>query len=256
MEKGMTATAKSTPFSINDILTKNNTTIFRRCISSGNLSPISQKSFNEHELDAYDPMAADTLTQSITRSMRLFKYDNVYMDRSRLHGNSGGTAFANAKRRISSESTGADDESGPDDETITYEPKGNKQYDAMENNTNDKCENGHRKGCTAERRGSLDCFLVDKNHNANENAGIDRRHGQNRPIKMGFYNYPLVVETPLDMRRCSNNNNDSGELVVREISVLLFCNFIYLCDLKWISMETHQKCFLNIKMPHTSWHAP
>lgn len=226
MEKSMTATAKSTPFSINDILTKNNTTIFRRCISSGNLSPISQKSFNEHELDAYDPMAADTLTQSITRSMRLFKYDNVYIDRSRKHGSSGGTSFANAKRRISSESTGADDESGPDDETITYEPKVIKQYDAIENNNDDHYENGHRKSCAAERRRSLDCFLVDKNHNLNENAGLDRRHGQNRPIKMGFYNYPLVVETPLDMRRC-NNNHDSGKRVVRANSALLMFIVIY-----------------------------
>lgn len=131
-----------------------------------------------------------------------------------MHGSSVGTSYANEKRRISSESTGADDESGPDDETITYEPKGNKKYDAMENNNIDNYENGHRKSCAAERRGSLDCFLVDKKQNLNENAGIDRRHGQNRPNKMRFYNYPLVVETPLDMRRC--NNNDSGERVVRE----------------------------------------
>lgn len=142
-----------------------------------------------------------------------------------MHGSAVGTSYANEKRRISSESTGADDESGPDDETITYEPKGNKKHGAMENNNTDNYENGHRKSCAAERRSSLDCFLVDKN--SNESAGIDRRHGQNRTNKMRFYNYPLVVETPLDMRRC--NNNDSGERVVRD----------YLRDFQCISMETH-----------------
>lgn len=218
----MTATAKSTPFSINDILTKNNTTIFRRCISSGNLSPISQRSFNEHELDAYEPMAADTLSQSITRSMRLFKYDNVYTDRSRVHGTSGGTSFAKSKRRISSESTGADDESGADDETIAYEQKNNnKRYETLENNNNNGYENGHRKSIVAERRGSLDCFLVDKTHNLNGNAGVDQRRGPNRPIKMGFYNFPVVVETPLDMRRC---NNDSGELVSERIGDFIYAS--------------------------------
>lgn len=205
MDKSMTATAKSTPFSINDILTKNNTTIFRRCISSGNLSPISHKSFNEHELDPYDPMTADTLSQSITRSMRLFKYDNVYIDRSRMNGNSGGASFTKSKQRISSESTGADDESG--DETIAYEQKNTNQYDNRENNNN--YENGHRKSFVSERRGSLDCFLVDKKRSLNENVNADAsRRTQNCPIKMGFYNFPLVVETPLDMRQC---NNDSGE---------------------------------------------
>lgn len=209
MDKSMTATSKSTPFSINDILTKNNTTIFRRCISSGNLSPISQKSFTEHEMDPYDAMAADTLSQSITRSMRLFKYDSIYGDRSRVNGAAGGTPFANTKRRISSESTGADDESGPDDEHTTFEPKNSKQFDALEHNINHNYESGQRKGFVGERRGSLDCFLVDKNHNLTENANAEhQRRGPNRPIKMGFYNFPLVVESPLDMRRC---NNDSGE---------------------------------------------
>lgn len=226
MEKSsMTATAKSTPFSINDILTKNNTTIFRRCISSGNLSPISQKSFNEHELDAYDPMAADTLSQSITRSMRLFKYDNIYMDRSQVHGSAGGTSFAKSKRRISSESIGADDESGADDETIACELKNNnKKYDVLENNNNNY-DIGYRKSFVAERRSSLDCFLVDKTHNLNgNNASVEQKRGQNRPTKMGFYNFPVVVETPLDMRRC---NNDSGECVVREIYILLLFIIIY-----------------------------
>lgn len=218
----MTATAKTTPFSINDILTKNNTTIFRRCISSGNLSPISQKSFNEHELDSFDPIAADTLSHSITRSMRLFKYDNVYVDRSRMNGNSGGTSFAKSKRRISSESTGADEESGPDDETNAYEQKNHKQYDAMETNNNNDYENGHQKSFAGERRGSLDCFLVDKHQNANGNAAAEQRRSQNRPLKMGFYNFPLVVETPLDMRRC---NNDSGEWEWCE--KLIFCCLLH-----------------------------
>lgn len=140
--------------------------------------------------------------------MRLIKYDNIYLDRSRVHGGAGDTSFAKSKRRISSESTGADDDSGKDDEAHP------KHFDALENNNNNN-NYENRKNFVADRRGSLDCFLVDKNHNLNENAGIEARRIQNRAMKMGFYNFPLVVETPLDMRRC-NNNNDSGERVPNE----------------------------------------
>lgn len=169
--------------------------------------------------------------------MRLFKYDNVYVDRSRVHGSTGGSPFAKLKRRISSESTAADDESGPDDDTSAYEQKNVKQYDAVENNNNNNYENGHRKGFVAERRGSLDCFLVDKNHNLNEHAGVEQRRDQNRPIKMGFYNFPLVVETPLDMRRC---NNDSGERVVRAQPNEQFLLFHSRARCVWVTIETHR----------------
>lgn len=72
MDRSLTSTLKSTPFSINDILTKNNTTIFRRCSSSGHLSPIDRKSLHESECD--EP--SDELSQHLANSMRFFKYSS------------------------------------------------------------------------------------------------------------------------------------------------------------------------------------
>lgn len=66
------------------------------------------------------------------------------------------------------------------------------------------------------RRGSLDCFLIDKNHNNTDRESISNSGGMERKtpvsaaehhMKIGYYNYPMTVESPLDMRRCAN---DSG----------------------------------------------
>lgn len=76
MDRSSTSTLKSTPFSINDILTKNNTTIFRRCSSSGHLSPIDRKS--SHEIESDEP--SDELSQHLANSMRFLKYSSHNYD--------------------------------------------------------------------------------------------------------------------------------------------------------------------------------
>lgn len=87
----------------------------------------------------------------------------------------------------------------------------NNNYEQSENERDFK-----HKRVWSERRGSLDCFLIDKNQNNNdgghsdiERMQVDEQRSSNpHHLKMGFYSFPLVVETPLDMRRCTN---DSGE---------------------------------------------
>lgn len=54
---------------------------------------------------------------------------------------------------------------------------------------------------------------VNNNHGKNTLVNDDRRRqssGADQSIKaMRFYNFPLMMERPLDMRRC-NNDDDSG----------------------------------------------
>lgn len=165
MESSLTSSSssssKTTPFSINDILTKNNTTIFRRCSSSSNLSSLERKMHNENHRDCDQIIEpTDDLSHHLTNSMRFLKYSshnyghNSNIDQ--LHGTS---------------------------------------QNFLCNNNHSTLNNNNHHG---------------KNHSGNEvkpkrNINLDKAI---KPIR--FYNFPLMMERPLDMRRC-NNDDDSGK---------------------------------------------
>lgn len=153
MDRSLTS-PKTTPFSINDILTKNNTTILRRN-SSGHLSPIEKKI---HEKDC-DQMTepTDDLSLHLSNSMHFLKYS------PRHYENNSNIDQSMAMRRSS--------------------------QNHLSNNNNNKM------------------------HNANEVR--NKRHSNSdktlKPLR--FYNFPLMLERPLDMRRCADDD-DSGEKII------------------------------------------
>ncbi|XP_031617648.1 homeobox protein bagpipe [Contarinia nasturtii] len=147
MDRGLTSSLKSTPFSINDILTKNNTTIFRRCDSSGHLSPIEGKSMHESECD--EP--SDELSQHLANSMRFFKY------------------------------------SPPN-----YEHDGNIDQSPL--------------------RHSAHSYLFNNNNSQKVHSANDVRHkrgstSEKPPKSIKYYNFPLMFERPIDMRRCADGDD-------------------------------------------------
>lgn len=171
MERSLTSTLKSTPFSINDILTKNNTTIYRRCSSSGHLSPIDRKSMHGSECD--EP--SDELSQHLANSMRFLQYS-----------------------------------------THNYELDTNIDQSSM--------------------RHSAQHYLFDnnntKNHSEKMHSANEMKHKRdssmdetNKSIK--YYNFPLMFERPLDMRRCTDVD-DSGEKQFFNgfSNVLVFFSFV------------------------------
>lgn len=177
----------TTPFSINDILTKNNTTIFRRRFSSGELSPMSQS--NENMSDP-DYQSSEELQQ--TKSSKLFKHSKLDQLQSKT--------TSNREHYVNRENVVRQLASSP---------------------SHDGRHGGDRN--LTKRRGSLDCFLIDGNHNNTERDGISKNAPMERKtpvgsdhhmkiadhhMNIGYYNYPMVVESPLDMRRCAN---DSGK---------------------------------------------
>lgn len=151
MDRSLTSTLKSTPFSINDILTKNNTTIFRRCGSSGHLSPIDRKSVHESECD--EP--SDGLSQHLANSMSFFKY-----------------------------STHNYEHDGNIDQSMRHPS----QHYLFNNNNNNS--------------GKVLCSNDMKNK---RNTSTEKT---TKSIK--YYDFPLMFERPLDMRRCADGD-DSGE---------------------------------------------
>lgn len=169
MDESQTASAKSTPFSINDILTNNNTTISRR--SDVDLSPRNR---GYDTMENADEPTSFVMKCNFVRPHRLRKYEN----------------HSNELHRSQSDSPQA-----PAD--------GGKEFQR-------KRENWQKS--RSERRGSLDCFLVDRNHNFSGrmnfvDPGSHRSDYQKRASRR-YYDLPLVVGGPLDMRRC---NNESGE---------------------------------------------
>lgn len=164
MENGQTSTAKTTPFSINDILTKRDSALFQRRILSGDLAPLGEF------MDSCDGPSAD-----MTHDLQLAKQRMDYSENSEQ-----------IRRSYS----------------CSQQSDGAREFRKKKDNQSVKNE----------RRGSLDCFLVDKNHNykAETCLGDSERHrlGSQKYISHRFYDLPLVVGAPLDMRR---SNNDSGE---------------------------------------------
>lgn len=178
MERSLTSTLKSTPFSINDILTKNNTTIFRRCGSSGHLSPIDRKSMQGSECD--EP--SDELSQHLANSMRFFKYT-----------------------------------------THNYEHDANIDPSLMRHSAQNYLFNNNNHS--------------DKMLSANEMKHKRGSSEEKPPKSIKYYNFPLMFERPLDMRRCADGD-DSGE---NSFPLLSWFWFVEKC--KWIldlgSFEMH-----------------
>lgn len=151
MDRSLTSTLKSTPFSINDILTKNNTTIFRRCGSSGHLSPIDRKSMQESECD--EP--SDELSQHLANSMRFFKYS-----------------------------------------PHNYEHDGNIDQSSMRHSAQNYLFNNNNNSGKA--------------HSVNDVKSKRNSSAEKTSKSIKYYNFPLMFERPLDMRRCADGD-DSGE---------------------------------------------
>lgn len=177
MERSLTSTLKSTPFSINDILTKNNTTLFRRCSSSGHLSPIDRKS-NTNDSECDEP-SDETLSQHLANSMRFLKYSgydqhhDTNIDQSTLVRHSASQQYL-----------------------FNNNNNNNHHHSNNNNNTNNNSHGG------------------EKFHNINTlKHKRSMSHGEKtsaKPIK--YYNFPLMFERPLDMRRCADGTgDDSGE---------------------------------------------
>lgn len=138
----------TTPFSISDILTKNNTSIYKKSMSS----PMSQSSGHLSDTETVSHPSLET---------RLPQHSGYHQMECESIEDRRQSFIAN------------------------HDGKEQHHYDDRN---------------LAKRRGSLDCFLIDSNHNNTDRDKISSM--------TGYYNYPMVMETPLDMRRCVN---DSGE---------------------------------------------
>lgn len=152
MDRSLTSTLKSTPFSINDILTKNNTTLFRRCGSSGHLSPVDRKSANESECD--EP--SDELSQHLVDSMRFFKYS-----------------------------------------PHNYEHDGNIDQSHLRRSAQNNLFNNNNNNSG-------------KVFSANDMRQKRGSSSEKTSKSVKYYNFPLMFERPIDMRRCADGD-DSGE---------------------------------------------
>lgn len=152
MDQSLTS-PKSTPFSINDILTKNNTTILRRN-SSGHLSPIDKKFVHEKNCEQMQEPSDDSPLQ-LTNSMHFNKYSpQLYENDSNI------------------------------DQSFHLNRRSSPNY--LCNNNNNKI------------------------HNATEVR--NERKKTMKPLR--FYNFPLMLERPLDMRLCADED-DSGEKLIK-----------------------------------------
>lgn len=184
MERSLTSTLKTTPFSINDILTKNNTTLFRRCSSSGHLSPIDRKS-NTNDSECDEP-SDETLSQHLANSMRFFKYSGYD------HHHDTNIDQSSMARHSASQ-----------------------QYLFNNNNNNNNSHSNNN------------------NSSHNINAMKHKRsmsHGEKTAKPIKYYNFPLMFERPLDMRRCADGTgDDSGEKnsTFFQLSVFKLCRTWY-----------------------------
>lgn len=214
----------STPFSINDILTKNNTSVLKfRQHPSGETSPISQRSRGDRDSEEHFDETSDKLSDNLLKTMKFYKHpyyahlntslyfepSQVYPFRHHHH------QFIDPRSlRISSDSPSMENQ--PEIGDIHYHQRRiSSSYPNRNADENDITTNGNGikkiKSNILERRKSLDCFLVDANHNnqtAEENAFDENEKSRSRHLKMNFYNFPVIGETPLDMRRCIS---ESGE---------------------------------------------
>lgn len=176
----------STPFSISDILTKNNTSIYKKRMSS----PMSQSSGHLSDTEAHPSLEARHSQHQNYHHIEREGADgshrsSVTPPHEYLSDTHGGNVSAMYRKY--------------------HSLNGQHQFNAMHDGSGN--EKRQFDDCNlAKRRGSLDCFLIDANHNNAERDSISTMNGKT-PIA-GYYNYPMMRESPLDMRRCVN---DSGE---------------------------------------------
>lgn len=171
----------TTPFSINDILTRNNTSIFRR-IPDG-LS-VSRRSVDHTDFEA-----------DVSEKLRLHPHDAY------------ATGFQ--KYRMSESPSDSRSESEELAEKQMLATKGHFRHSPgfyyVNNNNNEHLVSG-----SYQRRRSLDCFLTEGDSLKDKRASEECYDGKsdNTGQKNEYYGVP-GGETPLDMRRCASN--DSGE---------------------------------------------
>lgn len=237
MDKMITSNAKAmatTPFSINDILTKNNTTIFRRRISSGELSPMSQS--NDNVSDHGDFQANEELSCKLSKTMKIFKNPTIeqFHQKAQFDRHSEYRELERVNAVQQSKETPTDEyfsEHGNSSSPL-YKKIHQSSGQIFNNNNNiDKSIGKSEDKNFTKRRGSLDCFLIDGSHNyTDREVNLCNRVDRKAPIsttdhlmKVGYYNYPIVVESPLDMRRCAN---DSGKRKVHLAFIFISFHFI------------------------------
>lgn len=213
----------TTPFSINDILTKNNTSVLKvRHQSSGDTSPISQKSRGEHDSEDHFDESTNRLSDNLLNTMKFYKHPyyahlnpNLYLEPSSQMYSFRHNQYKFIDNRPHRSSSGNPSMTKLSDlhyqhnRTLSSFSNRNTEDNDRNNNTNSlKNRSEFRtKNHIRERRQSLDCFLVDTNHNNNRTTevrtsfeGSDKTNSCH--LKMNYYNFPVIGETPLDMRRC------------------------------------------------------
>lgn len=172
----------TTPFSINDILTRNNTSIFRR-IPDG-LS-VSRMSVNQNDFEA-----------DVSEKLRLHPHDAY--------------AAGFQKYRMSDSPSDSRSESDELGEKQILATNGHFRHSPGFYYNNNNNNNEHLMSGSYHRRRSLDCFLTEgdalKDKRAIESSYDSK--ADNNGHKEEYYGI-TSGETPLDMRRCASN--DSGE---------------------------------------------
>lgn len=162
----------TTPFSISDILTKNNTSIYKKCMSS----PLSQSSGHLSDVETASHPSLEAQQPHCRQSDCVRTPPREYLAD---HGENLSLIY---KKYHSLHDNGV-------------------RYNGMADGIDGKDKRYFSDRNLGKRRSSLDCFLVDANHNTDREkiSAID-----GKGTVPGYYNYPM----PLDMRRCVN---DSGE---------------------------------------------
>lgn len=174
MDRSLTS-PKTTPFSINDILTKNNTTILRRN-SSGHLSPINKKSINEKCSDHLNHEPTDDLSFHLSDSMHFLKYSPSQQQLQQ---------FENV--------------TNIDQSIVLRRSTSTTASNYLCNNNNNKVHNSND--------------VKQKRNTHGNRDGHGHGNATDKTMKpLRFYNFPLMLERPLDMRRCADDD-DSGKTI-------------------------------------------
>lgn len=196
----------TTPFSINDILTKSNSSLRRKSMES----------------------SADEIEFRLTKSSTKHNYESLRRssDSSPIDTESD-PGERGVDRYYSTTKINIRDSNSP----VMYYTNHNNNNSLTISNCNSNgmvnCGGGSMVATAGARRGSLDCFLVENDHHPsqrllkfNDGKGIKNYLEQNKiigrnggDIKMNDYyhhhhHHHGYSETPLDMRRCASN--DSG----------------------------------------------